>query len=273
MNTNPIATYRFRGLPNITKGYADLSFHTTGNMPHYHEDYYELILVIRGTLEHTIGNTTTHLESGTLLLCRPGVTHHFAAQSDESRYFTLCIEQSYFEKRMTCMFPDFVPKNVLGFLSKTVTPEKLKYMEQLGSGMKTEKETLIMADRFLFLSLSDFMYYSETLDCNVYVSDIIQKLNNDAYLTVSVDEICSGYPYSHSMLLRQFKELTGMTIAEYKVKQKMKYACRLLSETDTKIVDIATALQYDSLSYFFQTFKKHIGVTPAQYRKGQRAPS
>ena len=58
-----------------------------------------------------------------------------------------------------------------------------------------------------------------------------------------------------------------MTIVEYKAQQKMNYACQLLTETDAKVIEIATSLQYDSLSYFLNAFKKMYGMTPTEYRK------
>ena len=86
-------------------------------------------------------------------------------------------------------------------------------------------------------------------------------------MNLSVKEICEHYPYSQSMLLRQFKKLTGMTMVEYKAEQKMKFACQLLSMSDMKIIDIASTLQYNSLSYFLHAFKEAFDMTPSEYRK------
>ena len=124
-----------------------------------------------------------------------------------------------------------------------------------------------MANEILFVLISDFLYDNGPLDCNTYVADIVQKLNNQLYINASVKEICSQYPYSQTMLLKEFKKLTGLTIVEYKAQQKMKFACQLLTESDQTVIQVATSLQYDSLSYFVTTFKKNYGMTPSEYRK------
>ena len=119
----------------------------------------------------------------------------------------------------------------------------------------------------IFLCVSDFVQPSEVLDCNTYISEIIHKLNTQVYMNMSVKEICDYYPYSQSLLLRQFKKLTGMTMVEYKAQQKMKYACQLLKETNMKVIEISNTLHYDSLSYFLHAFKKEYHMTPSEYRK------
>ena len=86
-------------------------------------------------------------------------------------------------------------------------------------------------------------------------------------MNTSIKDICSYYPYSQTMLLRQFKKLTGMTMVEYKAEQKLKYACQLLTNSEAKVIQIATLLEYNSLSHFLCSFKDKYGMTPSEYRK------
>ena len=58
-----------------------------------------------------------------------------------------------------------------------------------------------------------------------------------------------------------------MSIAEYRTRQKMKYACQLLTETDARVLGIALTLEYTSLSYFVRAFRKIYGMNPTAYRK------
>lgn len=266
------AIYNFRDLRNVSSGYGGISFESVSGVMHHHNDFYELILLTSGEWQHTIENTTTALPAGTLLLFKPGVTHKLFTEPFKSTHFVICIEQHYFEKYVNRVFPDFDLEDFSEYLSKPINKEKSKYVEYLGSSIcKNTKLVQAMADEILYLLISDFMYSDGPLDCNTYVADIVQKLNNQLYMNTSVKDICSQYPYSQSMLLREFKKLTGMTIVEYKAQQKMNYACQLLTETNAKVIEIATSLQYDSLSYFLNAFKKMYGMTPTEYRKNANA--
>ena len=44
-------------------------------------------------------------------------------------------------------------------------------------------------------------------------------------------------------------------------------ACTLLQNTDWTVSRIAKELGYESVNYFYRQFKKHIGITPSDYRK------
>ena len=70
-----------------------------------------------------------------------------------------------------------------------------------------------------------------------------------------------------SVLTNKFKYYMNETLVSYVTKQKIHYACTLLRSSDQSILDIAEAAHYDSLSHFNHTFKKHIGLSPSDYRK------
>lgn len=41
----------------------------------------------------------------------------------------------------------------------------------------------------------------------------------------------------------------------------------LLENTNTKVIDIALKVGFDTLPYFSSVFKKYTGVSPAEFRK------
>lgn len=47
----------------------------------------------------------------------------------------------------------------------------------------------------------------------------------------------------------------------------MNYGAMLLRTSHMGILPIASACEYDSLSHFIKTFKKHFKMTPKEYRK------
>lgn len=75
---------------------------------------------------------------------------------------------------------------------------------------------------------------------------------------------CSGYSEAH--LARKFKQELGMTIAEYTISQKMKYAEALLQSENKTVQEVAEQLGFHSQSYFGQQFKKVTGTTPGEYQ-------
>lgn len=72
---------------------------------------------------------------------------------------------------------------------------------------------------------------------------------------------------SKSHLSRVFKQETGSSISSYLLARRLKEACRLLEASECSVEEITRRVGLTNASYFIQTFKKHIGVTPLQYRK------
>lgn len=73
--------------------------------------------------------------------------------------------------------------------------------------------------------------------------------------------------FSRSYFSRLFSQYTGTTISEYTQKLRMEEACRLLRETNKKVIDIAAEVGYKDIKFFNTVFKRHTGKTPSAYRK------
>lgn len=260
--------YYFRNLHNISEKYGGFSFETASSLVHCHKDFYELILITEGTWQHTINQVTTVLAPGTLCLFKPEITHLLFTDASPSTHFVFCVEKNFFEKYVKQICPDFDLNGFSSYLECPIASEKMRYLIYLGKNLcKNPKLARTLGSELLILCVLEFAHMKNSQDYSTYITDIIQKINNHIYLNTSVKDICAYYPNSQSVLLAQFKQSTGMTIVQYKAKVKMKYACQLLAQTNLSLLEISSFLQYDSLSYFMNTFKKTYGVTPTEYRK------
>jgi AraC-like DNA-binding protein len=57
-----------------------------------------------------------------------------------------------------------------------------------------------------------------------------------------------------------------MSPIEYINQERVKRACRLLTDEHLNVTDVSFELGYSSLSYFIKLFKEHTGTTPKQYQ-------
>ena len=58
-----------------------------------------------------------------------------------------------------------------------------------------------------------------------------------------------------------------MTFKEYQTNVRIDEACRLLTTSNKKIIEIAEIVGYKDLAFFVSIFKKKTGVTPTEFRK------
>ena len=67
-------------------------------------------------------------------------------------------------------------------------------------------------------------------------------------------------------LAREFRKFYRCTIGEYVRQLRIEHACRALYASDAPLAAIASAAGFSDQSHFSRTFKRLIGVTPAEYR-------
>ena len=59
-------------------------------------------------------------------------------------------------------------------------------------------------------------------------------------------------------------------MSNYINNRKIDVICRLLLDTDMTLTEINDKLGFSTRNYFYTFFKKHIGMTPGDYRKKMR---
>lgn len=84
---------------------------------------------------------------------------------------------------------------------------------------------------------------------------------------IDIEALCSGLFLSPSHFTRLFKRQLGVTPYQYLEHYRILQARILLCQTRMPVSDIAATVGYKSVSNFILYFKKHIGTTPAAYRK------
>lgn len=83
---------------------------------------------------------------------------------------------------------------------------------------------------------------------------------------LSVPLIAEACGVSPRHLSRIFKSYAGESVNEHIIRRRVAYAKRLLSTTDMTVEAVAADCGVLNAKYFFQLFKKHVGLTPASFR-------
>ncbi len=103
---------------------------------------------------------------------------------------------------------------------------------------------------------------------SLYVSQAITTVQYDLTADLSLGAIASKLNVNPSYLSDLFHREYGMTLTEYVGKERIGHAIHLLKNTKKTVQEIAAECGILDASYFTKLFKKHIGITPNQYRYG-----
>jgi len=101
--------------------------------------------------------------------------------------------------------------------------------------------------------------------------NIVNKINqivadNLCDPNLSIVMLADEVHLSVNYLRNVYKESSKESLSNYIIQRKLELTCKLLSETDEPIQDISERLGFTTKNYFFTFFKKHMGITPTQFR-------
>ncbi len=95
---------------------------------------------------------------------------------------------------------------------------------------------------------------------------IISFLDSHLKENLSTEDIAKECCLSVSNLKKIFKKYSGMGIMQYYNEQRMILATSYIKQ-DFKFSEIAEKLNFSSQNYFTEVFKRHMKMTPMQYKK------
>ncbi|MDD5574994.1 MAG: response regulator [Candidatus Omnitrophica bacterium] len=87
---------------------------------------------------------------------------------------------------------------------------------------------------------------------------------------IRLDDLAQRLFLSQKYLSKIFRQYTGITYNEYKIKVKIEKARELLKKKDFNIYRIAENMGYQNTESFIRIFERETGYTPTQYREQAR---
>lgn len=147
------------------------------------------------------------------------------------------------------------------YIDKTSSEFALK-IERLPS--MTEVSVLM---REMFTAYCRLVRKHSTRDLSPIVQKAVLLIDADLSANLSLTSLSEYLGVSAGYLCAIFKKETGKTISEYIREKRIKFAVQLLSTTNLQIQTVALHCGIMDIQYFSKIFKKHVGMTPNEYRK------
>ncbi len=96
-------------------------------------------------------------------------------------------------------------------------------------------------------------------------------LRKNMHKKIKISEIAKELNVTPDYLNRSFRKSKGISISNYILDEKIRYAKERLIYTEDDIKAIGYSFGFSSQSHFGDVFKKRTGFTPAEYRKRYKA--
>ena len=273
LNVQKIATIHYQALE---KNYI---------FPEESHDFWEINYADKENVFIGVEGKKIELKQGEMLFIKPNQPHFtesgnkepnlfiisFACRSESMNFFAdkkMTVPENYryllqsimSEAADTFDLPDFDPNlNVL----------KLKENPNLGGEqiIKNNLEALLI---YLLRTAqnrthSQEYFVSKIADSTELQDEIVRILTSKIYGRFKLSDLSAELHYGTTRLCTFFREKTGKSIYQTYLKLKIDEAKKLIRKKYS-FADITDLLCFDSISTFAFVFKKHVGMTPSEYR-------
>lgn len=168
-------------------------------------------------------------------------------------------------KNMVCSRCIMVVKGVfkkLGYEAITITLGEVELKKELKI---TEKETLSEELKILGFELIDDKNSLLIEQIKTSIIEIVHEHNSELKSNLS-DYLSSKLQHDYHSLSNLFSVVEGTTIEKYFIAQKIEKVKELLIYDELSLSEIAFQLNYSSVAYLSNQFKKVTGLTPTYYK-------
>lgn len=131
-------------------------------------------------------------------------------------------------------------------------------------------ETIADLEKFEFKMLEDFIRLVQSRMIYSYsypIAKVIRHIRENTANKLSVSELASLSGLSADYLSNLFHKEVGIPLNHYIQERKIELAKKFLAFSDMKVTDISILLEFCNPAYFSNVFKKHTGLSPAQYKQ------
>lgn len=104
-----------------------------------------------------------------------------------------------------------------------------------------------------------------------YVRMAKEIIARDSATNITLSKVAEEIPLSPAYLSRILHEETGSTFSEHLTRTRIQNGCALLRNTNLTIAEISYRVGYQQVNYFVRLFRRHMHVTPGEYRKAYRS--
>lgn len=157
------------------------------------------------------------------------------------------------------------------FKVKILENERDIYMQMIELLNQDDQLSLIKANAICTQLVTDYIKITQVDNTKIPYKDALDKIakyihdNLEQPLKVTDLAALCGFCKNHFCAL--FKNYFEISPKQYVINVKLKEAAFLLLNSNSSVEEISSRLSFFSPSQFISCFRKHYGMTPAQFRK------
>lgn len=266
-------------VPGIRFSGHDVRRDCRGLHAHDHGDAYELCLIVSGNVDWWVGREVFQVGPGELYLTRPREQHggiDSVLQPCELYWCGFVLNNSadipgFNRSERRTIAKRFAAIKHRHFHANTEVVDAFKRLIDAQNG-DDELASAVARTAYLNLLLGTLHCHENHTSEQRLISPAIRRsmrwMADHLENNQSIEAIARQTGLSVAHFHQQFLRETGFTPGDWRTRERIKSAKRLLRQSSYSITQIAMRCGFSSSQYFATAFKRLVGPSPRDYRKG-----
>ena len=251
-------------------------------------DFFELIYVLSGTLEHFTGQECQKLAPGDICIVAPHVTHGIGTCKKDTLAINVVLRASTFAETFfnilqedtmltafftRALFNTDTDSGMLHFRTENDAEIRqimltMLYEFRQNSLYADKMLNSLMTSCFIILlrSHADSAKTSISADRRTNLVPILHYLQNNSD-SLTLHKLAQHFSYSDRQMTRLLLQSTGKNFTQLIQHLRLTKARNLLAHSNLPVQEIINRCGYSNPTYFYRLFNQQFQMTPAEFRK------
>ncbi|WP_028504582.1 helix-turn-helix domain-containing protein [Ruminococcus sp. FC2018] len=230
--------------------------------------FHQLLHCIKGEGKVITENKKYNLSGGTIMFIPKGTAHELVPLQDQWQLFTIDLDGSGIEALLEALKLSKVRCETLADGDKFTRKflDIFNLCRQEGSVLPWESSAL--AYDLLMQLHRDINIKGSNSDGQKYnqLAPVIQYMEDNYPSDMTLDKLSAMIDISPQYLCKLFKECYKMRPFEYLARKRIQQAKLMLIQEEYSVNEVSQLVGYNDCSYFCSVFKKHEGISPAEFK-------
>lgn len=229
-----------------------------------------LFLLIKSPALFYINDQEIEVESSSAIIYDINYPHYYSAYNcdyiNDWIHFEIENGTDYFKSLN-------IPLNtIIKVWDDTFISEMIRLMSNECYSINTNKrETMRLLLNTMFVKFSEVISTQNSKrHTNIHYAELVtlrKEIYSNPQLQWRVDMLANKLNMCSTYLQKIYRETFGISCVADVIECKLSCAKDILSKTDMSIKEVASECGYKNDVHFMRQFKKHVGITPSEYRK------
>ena len=253
-----IKTYEFAGLRLV-----DGVYYAKTKVPKHSHQYAVFCVGLTGMCSEVFAGKVRHYEASTVEFLPADQFHSLEFPFAATRAFSIDIATCWIERAREFSLRLDNSVHAHGGLLSGLMMKIYDEFRHLDSASPVAIQGLVLE---MFATVSRNQANLTTRQPKRWLARAVEFLRESFTEHLTLTQVASAAGVHPVYLAREFRRFYGCTIGEYIRRLRVERACRQLSSSDESLATIAASAGFSDQSHFSRTFKRLVGMTPAQYR-------